>query len=772
MYSNNRISNLISSQLPFFVRNDHPNFILFLEAYYEYLEQSNNTVNVAKNIRTYRDVDLTEDQYAQKLYDTFMMYIPKDVLVDKNLIIKNIKDFYRAKGTEKATQFLMRILYNEEIEFYYPKKDILRASDGKWFIQKSLRITNTAIANVSNTLITGLEKYVGTRITGATSNATALVERVERFYEQGTQIDELILSNINRTFSNGEKVYALYNDITGLKFISSNVFGGIVNSITITNGGTGYSIGDPVIILSNTGSGACATVASVTTGNISSITVFGGGAGYRITDNVSITGGGGSGATANISLIDLTEIIHPNSYNIVSSTIDLEANTALNNTTYSNLSSSNVNTSIANAMSYWTYANTGPVQTIYLLTAGTNYSSKPDVTIIANTSIFSLGILGRMEIIDGGMNYKIGDKIEFINVPGGYGVGALANVTNVDSSKSNAISSIRFIGIPGHIIGGSGYNEFYLPTANVITTTGNGANIVVKSLLGSGANLSAFTSSIGTIQRIVITNSGAGYGPNTTVDLTNSGDGTAQAAASIVEGVYSYPGRFLNDDGHISSYNFLEDRDYYQNYSYVIRSSRSIASYRNAVKNITHPSGLKLWGEYRYLNQAANTTCPCDVDDSLVRTSISKTYVKTGNTINISYISHGLSTNSNVTLEFTSGGYDNVRNGIYMISDTQTNYFKVIQKSNVANITINNAGRLYNSNSYLVFTGDGIGANASFTKNANGSIVTVTINEPGISFTRAPTVTANGSNSVAATFNVTISYQNNTSGNVIVGIYR
>jgi hypothetical protein len=772
MYSNNRISNLISSQLPFFVRNEHPNFILFLEAYYEYLEQSDKTVNVAKNIRTYRDVDLTEDQYAQKLYDTFMKYIPKDVLVDKNLLIKHIKDFYRAKGTEKATKFLMRILYNEEIDFYYPKKDILRASDGKWFIQKSLRITDTKISNVANSIITGLEKYVGTQITGATSNATALVERVDRFFEQGTQIDELIISNINRSFSSGEKIYATFNDIAGTKFISSNVFSGIINTIQITSGGTGYTVGDHVIILSSTGSGACATVASVTTGNVSAITVFDGGAGYRFTDNVSITGGGGSGATANISQIDLTEKYHPNTYNLVSSTISLEANTPLNNTVYSNLSSSNVNTTISNAVSYWTYANTGAVQTIYLLTAGSNYSTKPDVTIIANTVIYSLGILGKMEIVNGGQNYNIGDTIEFINVSGGYGVGALGNVTNVDTAQSNTINEIKFVNMTGHIIGGSGYNEFYLPKANVISSTGNGANIVVRNILGTGANLSAFTSTIGAIQRVVITSRGAGYKPNTTIDLSQSGDGTAQATVSVIEGTYSYPGRYLNDDGHISSYNFLEDRDYYQNFSYVIRSTKSISSYRDTIKNIIHPAGLKLWGEYRYLNEATNTTCPCNASNALVRTSISKTYVKTGNTINISYASHGLTTNSNVTLEFTSGGYSNVRNGIYMITDAQTNFFTVTQKSNVLSITINNAGLLYNTNSYLVITGDGQGANASFTKNANGSIITVTINEPGISYTRVPTVTANGSNSVAATFNVAISYANNTTGNVIVGIYR
>ena len=767
MFSNNRISNLIKSQAPFFVRNDHPNFITFLEAYYEYLEQNDKTVNVAKNIRTYRDIDLTEDQYAQKLYDTFMKYIPSNVVADKNVLIKHIKDFYRAKGSEKATRFLMRILYDIEIEFYYPKQDVLKASDGKWYIQKSLRIADTQVANVANTSFAALDKYIGTRITGATSNATALVEKVDRFFEQGTQIDELILSNINRTFINGEKIYALSSDSV---YISSNIFGGIINTITITNGGTGYQIGDPVLIVSNTGSGAIATVASVTTGNISSISVLSGGAGYRIGSNVSITGGGGSGATANVLTVDLSETYHPNSYNIVASTINLEANTPINNAVYSNLSSSNANVTIANAVSYWTYSNTGPVTTILVQTSGTEYISKPDLSIIANTTIYNLGILGRMEIVNGGSGYQVGNKVEFINVSGGYGVGALANVTNV--TGSGAISEVKFIQMTGHTIGGSGYNEFYLPTANVITTTGSGANIVVKNILSTGANLTAFTSSIGSIQRIVISSRGSNYGSNTTVDLTGSGDGTANANVSIVEGIFAYPGRYLNDDGHISSYNFLQDRDFYQNYSYVIRSSKSISSYREAIKNTIHPAGLKLWGEFVYLSQPEDTTCPCDANDSISKLSTTKTYQKIGNTINVSYISHGLNPNTNVTLEFLSGGYSNVQNSIYMIDTVSTNYFYVKQKSSISNISILNAGSQYNSNSYLVFTGNGYGANASYTTNANGSIVSVTINEPGINFTTAPTVSANGSNAVSATFIATIEYANSTNGNVLVGIYR
>ena len=298
MISNNKISHTISSQVPFFVRNDHPNFVTFLEKYYEYLEQNDKVVNRIKNVQTYQNVDLTESQYSELLYNTFLKYIPKNILADKTLILKHIKDFYRAKGTEKATRFLMRILYDIEIDFYYPKKDILRASDGKWYIQKSLRITDTQVSNVVNSAITGLEKYIKTTIKGSYSNTTATVEKVDRYYDQGTLIDELILSNINGSFINGEIIYT----ITGDTFISSNVFGGIINSITITNAGTGYSIGDPVLILSNTGYGACATIASVTTGNISFITVLSGGAGYQNSSNVLITGGGGSGASVSAVL--------------------------------------------------------------------------------------------------------------------------------------------------------------------------------------------------------------------------------------------------------------------------------------------------------------------------------------------------------------------------------------------------------------------------------------------------------------------------------------
>ena len=63
MSTNNKISTVVSNQLPEFVRADHPTFVAFLEAYYEYLEQSNSTlrfgktVERAKNLLNYFDVE-------------------------------------------------------------------------------------------------------------------------------------------------------------------------------------------------------------------------------------------------------------------------------------------------------------------------------------------------------------------------------------------------------------------------------------------------------------------------------------------------------------------------------------------------------------------------------------------------------------------------------------------------------------------------------------------------------------------------------------------
>lgn len=651
MIANTKTSHIVESQVPFFVRSDHPNFVAFLEHYYKYLEQDTKAVRVLKNIKSYQDIDKTVDIFADKLYDTFTKLLPVDILADRKLVLKNIKDFTRSKGVEKSARFLMRVMFNEDIDFYYPKEDVLRASDGKWFIQKTLRIENLFLDDVQDSSFAALEKYVNTRILGQTSLAQAVVERVDRFFERGTQIDELVLSGIYRNFVSGETITANFTNSDGqTSALRSKIFGGIVNSIRLDVPGAGYSAGDLVPLISSTGSGAKAQIARVSSGNLSSIVVIQGGAGYRALDPVIITGGSPAiQANAKISSVDISGIVHPNSYSISYDTIGIEGNTTLGNIVFSNLNSSDANTTYENALSFYSFSNTGPAATVLITNAGDGYQDPPTISALANNTIRSLGILGRLEIVSGGEGYEIGDTISFSNVPGGYGSGAAAVVSNVDTSNSNSIRSVSFSEVPGFPTGGSGYDPFYLPIASVSSSNGSNAIITVKNILGTGATFLSANSVLGAIQRIIITAGGSGYETPPIVDLTGLGDGTAVATTTVVRGLFEYPGRFLNDDGQVSAYNFIQDRDYYQNFSYVVRSKVPIKDYRKSFKDLIHPSGTKMFGEYILGDDIPN--------NSQARIIESNTYVSLVGTFELSNV--GNSTNNPIIMTTTNHNLNN-----------------------------------------------------------------------------------------------------------------
>ena len=123
----NKTSSVVEQQFPQHIREDGPNLTAFVKGYYEYLEQSNNALETSKNLLNYQDVDNTYDKYLEFIQREIMPNIPRDVLVDKKHLAKHIKQLYRSKGSEQSYKLLFRLLYNEEIDFYYPGDDILRA---------------------------------------------------------------------------------------------------------------------------------------------------------------------------------------------------------------------------------------------------------------------------------------------------------------------------------------------------------------------------------------------------------------------------------------------------------------------------------------------------------------------------------------------------------------------------------------------------------------------------------------------------------------------
>lgn len=61
------------------------------------------------------------------------------------------------------------------------------------------------------------------------------------------------------------------------------------------------------------------------------------------------------------------------------------------------------------------------------------------------------------------------------------------------------------------------------------------------------------------------------------------------------------PGYFSTNDGFLSDRKVLQDSDYYQDFSYVIKSSVSVEAYRDIVLKVLHPAGMKMFGEVNIL---------------------------------------------------------------------------------------------------------------------------------------------------------------------------
>ena len=295
--SNSKTSLLISGQLPAFVREEHDTFVKFLEYYYKSQEEEDQSLYLAKNMLRNLDIDQlyqhvldvhthdnnVRDDYSyitflQKMYDTFIKYIPDNTLADRTNILKHAKEFYLSSGSESSIKFIVQALFNKEASFYYPKSDILRASDGKWFIERSLRVRNVKVNNTSNSF--AAVNFGNTFIKGAVSNATAIVEKVDTYYDKGQLIYELKLSNIFREFLNDEIIYTYYTEEGVDNYLTANLFSGIITSAQIVSGGRGYTEGTTVPINSNTGSGAQIIISKVSKGTIQAAGIVKGGAGF------------------------------------------------------------------------------------------------------------------------------------------------------------------------------------------------------------------------------------------------------------------------------------------------------------------------------------------------------------------------------------------------------------------------------------------------------------------------------------------------------------
>lgn len=134
----NKIKLFIQDQFPEFYQEEFPQLVSFITKYYEYLEGTNYSVK-----DSFKDIDETLDSYVALLKQNFAVNIPEFGKLPDREFLLFAKEFYTSRGSKDSYRFLFRALYGKEIDILYPGESILRASDGTWNQEVSIRIVST-----------------------------------------------------------------------------------------------------------------------------------------------------------------------------------------------------------------------------------------------------------------------------------------------------------------------------------------------------------------------------------------------------------------------------------------------------------------------------------------------------------------------------------------------------------------------------------------------------------------------------------------------------
>ena len=609
---------------------------------------SDYTANPVQNIQQlmeYADIDDTIDSFFNQFKEAFLRTIPRDLTsgVDERNLLKNIKDLYRAKGQRKGHELFFRILLNEDVSLSYPKDDMLRVSAGNWSEEQILRVTKiddtilmeNASASAGDIFIlnedggqiitedsvtgtSNLLYLVGQEITqnlvadlsilpgGAyyglgypiIGKATALVDSITSYKYAGQDVYELVLSNgsLVGTFATGHTITAISNadpDVT--------LYGKLASIVTEYNAGSTssqyYDITDPITVAADNGNDASVKIGALSAGNIPNIIVDAGGSGYENGDVVTVNNANtnGAGLVAEVAMVNGG--ISPEAGDLVGEWgVELETNTP----------------GAPGDIELETASGTGLIkqQEAYDMLA-------IDHIVLENYTVFGDGVEGNKIAQEVGTgNGDITDVV--VNNPGegytktplltlpttgsrtgatiyakGVNVGKIEDVTILDAGV-HYTSPVTLNPYTNFLCTDFSVADFLLN--ETVTGATSGATGTFKNT-ESTRNIVQLVNVVGTFaagaEKSGETITGALSGATAVIDSYTT---PSMSASHGVLGETS--GRYLNEDGFIDERSKkIQDSYYYQDFSYVVKSSSSINTWRDQLLAAVHPAGWQVFGQ-------------------------------------------------------------------------------------------------------------------------------------------------------------------------------
>jgi hypothetical protein len=226
-----RVSDLISSQLPEFIRSDYTTFVAFLEYYYKFLEQDQGALELVQNARQYSDIDKTTSSFVNYFLTNYASDLPISLQVNKSLLVKKIEGLYKAKGSTLSIETLFKVLYDTVATTSHPYDFVLRPSDGKWSFRTSIRVllTSGSVTNLQD------------RFLNLVKNNIAYTVEIVRVKTLATNLYEIFYKSlVDVPFEIDDNVF--------VKSLTSTIFTGIVKPTTtsyqVSFGGTGFRVGE------------------------------------------------------------------------------------------------------------------------------------------------------------------------------------------------------------------------------------------------------------------------------------------------------------------------------------------------------------------------------------------------------------------------------------------------------------------------------------------------------------------------------------------------
>ena len=253
---------------------------------------------------------------------------------------------------------------------------------------------------------------------------------------------------------------------------------------------------------------------------------------------------------------------------------------------FPNYITANLNTPLSNVFAIVTET-VGKIGQLSSINPGLGYDASPIVKVVDSLSEY--GIKGNQILNFANLNlfFTTGEMISQNN--GAKGLVVTSNNTSVTIQRITFEDLFTVNAVATGIA--SGASATITEKIDVVSSNNMGLNAVVS------ANV---ITSTGSITGLLVTDSGYGYLNSEDVTLSKNNYSFVAEARVVSKKQGISHGHFESNDGFLSDKDHIYDGFYYQDYSYVVRTSLSFDKYADILKNIIHVAGTQAFFEIAF----------------------------------------------------------------------------------------------------------------------------------------------------------------------------